>query len=90
MVTAAERRAAYESAVRDLRKIADEQLADGVDKERVARLVVARRNELKVEFRRHDDPPIVAAMESRNLAKYVIGSDRMPTGCFVNMAVGVK
>jgi hypothetical protein len=63
-------REAYEQAVRDLRNVASELLADKQSAETVARTLVRLRNELKAAFRRSDPPEIVQAVERRNIAKY--------------------
>lgn len=70
MPSPGQRRAAYEAAVRGLRAEADRLLAQGQSEEIVAREMVRRRNELKREARRQDDPEIVRLMERRNLEKY--------------------
>jgi hypothetical protein len=69
-VTAAERRRAYETAVRNLRGCAEKLAADGWAEEAIARELVSRRNELKRAARMHDDPQIVALMNARNLVRY--------------------
>lgn len=42
----------------------------GHSDEAIARIVVERRNALKMAFREADDPAIVLLMEARNMAKY--------------------
>lgn len=70
MPTPAQRRAAYEAAVRDLRALADRLLAAGEHEEFVARRLVAERNAVKAAIRSHDPPSLVALLEARNVAKY--------------------
>lgn len=69
-MTANERRAAYEAAVRGLGPIAEKRLAAGADEESVARELIDLRNKLKAQFREYDDPKVVRLMELRNLQKY--------------------
>lgn len=65
-----ERRAAYETAVRALAIEAERLLAEGLGERDVALEMVKRRNALKHEARREDDPTIVVLLEQRNLRKY--------------------
>ena len=69
-MTVLERRAAYEAAVRDLRRIADKRLVEGADEESVARELIDLRNKLKAQYREYDDTRVVRLMELRNLQKY--------------------
>lgn len=64
------RRVAYMAAVRALANEAAELLAGGAGDEEVAGIMVARRNDIKRQFRAADDPELVALMEARNRAKY--------------------
>lgn len=70
MASALARRAAYVAAVSALKDEAERLLAQGTSEEQVARLLVARRNGIKLQFRANDDPELVKLMEARNRAKY--------------------
>lgn len=87
-MTALERRAAYEAAVRDLGGIAEKRLAQGADEEIVARELLDLRNKLKARYRQYDNRAVVRLMELRNQKNMAIRSAPMPIGCFADMAIG--
>ena len=63
-------RIAYEASVGSLAALAATMRAEGTSEEAIARDVVNRRNQIKVEFRKGDPPNLVAEMERINKAKY--------------------
>lgn len=70
-------REAYEAQVRALADVAKALLTDGLDEESVARILVDRRNRLKLRFRQGLDQETLAWIEARNEARY--GSPLGPT-----------